>query len=551
MFFGRERLVAELVARVPGSRLMGIVGPSGSGKSSVLRAGLLAALADGVLPGSENWPLVVIRPGRRPLRALGELPPDGRCVLAVDQFEETFTLCADEAERTRFVDALLRCARDPERSILVILAIRADYYGRCAAYPELSRALGVNHALVGQMHREELRRAIELPARRARLPLEPALADALVDDVAGEPGGLPLLSTALLELSEGELTLAAYERSGGVHSAVAVWPRAHTSGSTRRAASARGVSCCACRATATRARGCRSPSSTPARCSTRSPWRGWSRWATARPSSPTRRCCASGHGCVAGSTRTRRAGGCIATSRRPRATGTRRDAIPAELYRGTRLGAAIGWSADHDDELNTDRAGVPRHEPSCRRAGRSARAEDQPASARAAGGRRAAARGGGGRRASWRSPSASEAEDTALTADAQRLGAVAIASDRLDQAMLLARAGVHLKASAATHGNLLTVLMRQPGRARRVARRRLAALLRSPSAGSLLAIGDDRGNVTVYDAATRRTVSRYRVPVGHVQHLRFTPDAASLVVVGRDAERGPRAWTSSIRGRAT
>ena len=142
-------------------------------------------------------------------------------MLAVDQFEETFTLCRDEAERARFVEALLRCARDPQRPILVILAIRADYYGRCAAYPELSRALGVNHALVGPMHREELRRAIELPARRAGLPLEPALADALVDDVAGEPGGLPLLSTALLELSEDELTLAAYERSGGVHGAVA------------------------------------------------------------------------------------------------------------------------------------------------------------------------------------------------------------------------------------------------------------------------------------------------------------------------------------------
>ena len=106
-----------------------------------------------------------------------------------------------------------------------MVAVRADFYGRCAAYPELSRALGDNHVLVGPMTREELRRAIERPARRAGLVVEPELADALLADVEGEPGALPLLSTTLLELwgrRDGRrLQLAAYARSGGVQGAVA------------------------------------------------------------------------------------------------------------------------------------------------------------------------------------------------------------------------------------------------------------------------------------------------------------------------------------------
>src|SRR5215211_6768649 len=102
-FFGRERLVAAMVARLAGAPFMGIVGPSGSGKSSALRAGLLPALASGVLPGSERWGLALLRPGEHPLRALGHATayaaPRDRHVVAVDQFEETFTACRDETER--------------------------------------------------------------------------------------------------------------------------------------------------------------------------------------------------------------------------------------------------------------------------------------------------------------------------------------------------------------------------------------------------------------------------------------------------------------------
>ena len=103
-FFGRERLVAELVARLVGAPLLAVVGPSGSGKSSVVRAGLLPALAGGVLPGSDRWTQALIRPGEQPLRELRRatrrLAREWRGVLVVDQFEELFTACQDEQERS-------------------------------------------------------------------------------------------------------------------------------------------------------------------------------------------------------------------------------------------------------------------------------------------------------------------------------------------------------------------------------------------------------------------------------------------------------------------
>ena len=118
-------------------------------------------------------------------------------------------------------------ARPPIRQgrAVVVVALRADFYGRFAAYPELAELLGANHVLVGPMQASELRRAVELPAGRVGLRVEPELVDALVDDVEGEPGALPLLSTALLELwqkrRDNTLTVAAYRESGGVHGAVA------------------------------------------------------------------------------------------------------------------------------------------------------------------------------------------------------------------------------------------------------------------------------------------------------------------------------------------
>jgi DNA-binding SARP family transcriptional activator/WD40 repeat protein/energy-coupling factor transporter ATP-binding protein EcfA2 len=229
-FFGRERLVAELVARLAGAGLLAVVGPSGSGKSSLVRAGLLPALADGVLPGTDRWQTVVLCPGAHPARELArqlrgsaDSGAADRLLVFVDQFEETFTHCDDETEREDFVGRLVELAERP--TAVVVLAVRADHLGLCATYPELADLLTGNDVLVGPMRDSELRRAVELPARRVGLDVEAGLVEVIVADVAGRAGALPLLSTALAETWERRrdrtLTLAAYRAAGGVNGALA------------------------------------------------------------------------------------------------------------------------------------------------------------------------------------------------------------------------------------------------------------------------------------------------------------------------------------------
>ncbi|HEX2587218.1 MAG TPA: adenylate/guanylate cyclase domain-containing protein, partial [Gaiellales bacterium] len=228
-FFGREQLVGELAARTVGAGVLAVVGASGSGKSSVLAAGLVPSLRAGLLPGSDRWHIASMRPGDHPAAELDAVldeprDRDGRLVLVVDQFEELFASAVAEPERSACVDALTSLAADPERAIVVI-GIRADFYGHCAVYPELARLVAANQVLVGAMGPKELRRAIELPARRCGVRIDAALVDRLVEEVADQPGGLPLLSTALVELwerrSSGWLRYADYEQAGGVSGAVA------------------------------------------------------------------------------------------------------------------------------------------------------------------------------------------------------------------------------------------------------------------------------------------------------------------------------------------
>jgi DNA-binding SARP family transcriptional activator/WD40 repeat protein len=228
-FFGREQVVAQAVGHLVGSRFLALVGPSGSGKSSLLRAGLLHALGSGAVPGSERWLCSLIRPGNHPLdamaHAMGEQGRADRRVLAVDQFEEIFSAGSDEAERAAFLDAITAAASASEGATTIVIAMRADFYGRCAEHRALASLLASDQILVGPMDEEELRRAIELPAQHASLTVEGQLVDSLVSDTVGQPGGLPLLSTALLELwthrRDRTLRLNDYLRAGGVQRAVA------------------------------------------------------------------------------------------------------------------------------------------------------------------------------------------------------------------------------------------------------------------------------------------------------------------------------------------
>ena len=119
-------------------------------------------------------------------------------MLVVDQFEEVFTLCRDEHERTDFLDALVGLTEDSDPRVQVVVAVRADFYGRCAAHDRLARLVGANQVLVGPMQPDELQRAIVEPARRVGLRVEPSLADALITDVLDEPGGLQPAPTGRL-----------------------------------------------------------------------------------------------------------------------------------------------------------------------------------------------------------------------------------------------------------------------------------------------------------------------------------------------------------------
>jgi WD40 repeat protein/tRNA A-37 threonylcarbamoyl transferase component Bud32 len=219
LFFGREEVIATTVERILASGFMAVVGASGSGKSSLVRAGLIPAFRR-----AREAPVAVMTPGSDPetelRRSVGLRAPS---LLVVDQLEEAFTLCPDEAGRGRFFNALMDVYEAGSTSIVV--ALRADFYGRCAEHPRLAAAVAAHQCLLGPMQMDELRRAIEGPARAAGLRLEAGLIDAMLVDVEGEPGALPLLSHALYESwarRDGRvLTLAGYRAAGGVRGAIA------------------------------------------------------------------------------------------------------------------------------------------------------------------------------------------------------------------------------------------------------------------------------------------------------------------------------------------
>ncbi|MGW4690655.1 nSTAND1 domain-containing NTPase, partial [Streptomyces sp. NPDC004244] len=232
-FFGRDRLTADLLDLLRRQRFAALFGPSGSGKSSLLRAGLIPALQHVQEADLRPAALRILTPGGHPARTHGPLftPSEPRLagtaadtVVIVDQFEEVFTVCQDVAERTRFVDMLLAACR-PERRLKVLIAVRADFYGRCAEHRGLADALRDANLLAAPMTPAELREAVVKPAAVAGLTVERALTSRLVQEVAEAPGGLPLLSHVLLETwrrRRGKtLTVAGYEAAGGLEGAVA------------------------------------------------------------------------------------------------------------------------------------------------------------------------------------------------------------------------------------------------------------------------------------------------------------------------------------------
>jgi WD40 repeat protein len=226
-FFGRAAIVRQVTHAIVGDGgLIAVVGASGCGKTSLLRAGVVPAI-EALPPG---WTVASMTPGADPARTFGEriaaLSAHRPAVMLVDQFEEVFTAGATEAEQDRFVEQVAAAAAGP---VTVVIAIRADFYQACTRYPALVRALEGRQVVVGPMTPGELRTVIEAPARAAGQDLEEGLADTLLREAGershGAPAAvLPLLSHALFETwqrSGNQLTLAAYRATGGIDGAVA------------------------------------------------------------------------------------------------------------------------------------------------------------------------------------------------------------------------------------------------------------------------------------------------------------------------------------------
>ncbi|WP_232030197.1 nSTAND1 domain-containing NTPase [Streptomyces lincolnensis] len=228
LFFGRDRLVEDALKLVVDHRFAVLHGASGSGKSSLLRAGLLPRLDDLVRERGCGTELRLITPGPRPAithERLLDPPPDGpERLVVVDQFEEVFTLCRDRADRWRFVDRLL-AARAPASRLRVVIAMGGSFHIRCAEHDGLADVLRHNTLTVRPMTRAELQEAVVRPATAAGLRVERELTARIVEEAVDRPGALPLLSQALRETwrrrTSGVLTPAVYEAAGGIGGAIA------------------------------------------------------------------------------------------------------------------------------------------------------------------------------------------------------------------------------------------------------------------------------------------------------------------------------------------
>jgi WD40 repeat protein/serine/threonine protein kinase/DNA-binding SARP family transcriptional activator len=267
-FFGRERAVEKLIARLGEggnkNRFLALVGPSGCGKSSLIRAGLIPAIRNGALPGSERWFIIAMMPGVHPMEALETAlmkvavspPPNmlrslkedslglvrmidrvlpapkgadqnrtGDLLLLIDQFEEIFTRVPDEATRLHFLDSLQEAIAVHDSCLWVLITLRADFYDRPLQYGEFGELLRTRTEVILPMDSHELLQSITGPAARVGVEFEPGMAVAIATDIADQPGALPLLQYALTELFDRRegmmLSQDVYEEIGGVSGALA------------------------------------------------------------------------------------------------------------------------------------------------------------------------------------------------------------------------------------------------------------------------------------------------------------------------------------------
>lgn len=258
-FFGRKALIDRLARRLAetGSeaRFLAVVGASGSGKSSAVKAGLIPALRRGILFGSQDWFIVQMVPGAQPFQeleaallriavnksgalglhtdenslanALKRVIPveNAEVMLVIDQFEELFTLVPDEGERTRFLNSLVNAVTAPDSRLRVLVTLRADFYDKPLQYARFAELMRQRTEVVLPLTSDEMEEAIVSPAHWMGYRFEPGLVAQIISDLSQQPGALPLLQYALTELfarSQGAVfTMAAYKETGGVFGSLA------------------------------------------------------------------------------------------------------------------------------------------------------------------------------------------------------------------------------------------------------------------------------------------------------------------------------------------
>ena len=259
LFFGREKLVDELLSRVKDSPTLFVTGPSGSGKSSLVRAGLIPALKQGAIENSARWLYETMKPGRDPIGELGRVASslagstnaedevrakaltdktifarwceialkdsrDKRAVMFVDQFEEVFTQINKEEERVAFLNLLTHAAAVENGRVIILFSMRSDFVSNCATYPGLNKLLNQQFIQIGAMQPDELVSAMAQPALRVGLRIDPDLIAQVINDMKGEPGALPLMQFTLKDLFDAQqakggliaLKLSDYLQHGGI-----------------------------------------------------------------------------------------------------------------------------------------------------------------------------------------------------------------------------------------------------------------------------------------------------------------------------------------------
>ncbi|MGE5829581.1 MAG: BTAD domain-containing putative transcriptional regulator, partial [Micromonosporaceae bacterium] len=537
LMHGRERLVAELVAHLVTARLLTLVGPSASGKSSLLRAGLLPALAAGVLPDLGQGRHLLVTPS-----TAGDLadelaaPADRPGLVVVDQFEEVFTALGP-ADRAALATTLATT------DVSVVVAVRSEHYPRCAELPALAQLITANTVMVPPMTVDELRRVIERPATGAGLSFEDGLIELILADVAAIGADLAQLSTALSCLWQRRagqlLTSRAYREIGGLAGAIeSVAEPAYAAVPAGARDAARGV--------LTRLI---DPEGGPVRVARADlPANVIEPLGSAgllRVSDGRAELAHESLGVHWPRLRTWLEDVRVARQVRQRLTSAA-SAWAASgsdarmLYRGPRLAAAVGWVEEHPGDLSgvegaflaasrdAARSVEDRHRHTIRRLWQALAIAALIIALVVAAGVYVLTR-----------------PDPTLAAgphaDAARLDALALGEPDPREALLFAVAAVRIDDTAATRGALLAVLLRNPDlvAASGVAAGDRPTALRLSPDGASLAVASRDGPVRLLDAATLRETARLDQP-GHrpVSALAFTPDGRRLVSWG-----GPPAWT--------